>query len=90
MTPLTNPQIRALKARAQLLKATLRVGKEGLTPEFLAALDEMLRHRELVKVRFDFFKDQKKELAPQLADRTGSRLVARVGHVAVFYRPKPD
>ena len=39
MAPLTNPQIRALKAQAQRLKATLKIGKEGVSPQFLAALD---------------------------------------------------
>ena len=89
MVPLTNPQIRALKAQAQRLKATLKVGKEGVSPQFLAALDEALKHHELLKVKFDNFKEQKKELAPQLAEKSGSHLVARVGNVVLLYRPKP-
>src|SRR5580658_9911656 len=89
MVPLTNAQSRSLKARAQLLKAALKVGKEGLSPQFLAALDDALKRHELLKVKFDNFKDQKKELAPQLAEKTGSHLVTRVGNVAVLFRPKP-
>ena len=89
MEPLKNPQIRALKAQAQRLKAGLKVGKEGVSPQFLAALDDMLKHRELVKVKFEEFKEQKKELAPQLAEKTGSHLIMRVGNVVVLYRPKP-
>lgn len=89
MVPLTNAQIRAFKARAQLLKPTLKIGKDGISPAFLAALDDALKYHELVKVKFDDFKDQKKELSPQLAEKTGSHLVTRVGNVAVLYRPKP-
>jgi RNA-binding protein len=89
MVSLTNAQIRDLKAQAQRLKATLKIGKEGLSPQFLAALDEVLKHHELVKVKFDEFKEQKKELAPQLAEKSRSHLVTRVGNVAVLYRPKP-
>jgi RNA-binding protein len=89
MLSLTNAQIRELKARGQLLKPTLKVGKEGLTPQFLAALDEALKHNDLLKVKFADLKEQKKELAPQLAEKTGSHLVMRVGNVAVLYRPKP-
>jgi RNA-binding protein len=89
MLSLTNAQVRDLKAKAQRLKATLKVGKEGLSPQFLAALDGVLQHHELVKVKFDEFKEQKKELAPQLAEKSGSHLVTRVGNVAVLYRPKP-
>ena len=90
MTELTNAQIREFKARGQLLKPTLKVGKEGLTPQFIAALDDALRHAELLKVKFADLKDQKKELAPQLAEKTGSHLIMRVGNVVVLYRKKPD
>lgn len=89
MVPLTNAEIRALKARAQRMKATLKVGKQGITPQFLAALDQELTGHELVKVKFYDFKEQKKELTPQLAEKSGSYLVTRVGNVVVLYRPKP-
>jgi RNA-binding protein len=89
MDSLSNAQIRDLKAQAQRLKATLKIGKEGLSPQFLAALDEVLKHRELVKVKFDEFKDQKKELTPQLAEKSRSHLITRVGNVVVLYRQKP-
>jgi|ERR1017187_4559396 RNA-binding protein len=88
MLSLNNTQMRDLKARAQRLKATLKIGKEGLSPQFLAALDEVLKHHELVKVKFDEFKEQKKELAPQLAEKSRSHLVTRVGNVVVLYRSK--
>jgi len=89
MDSLSNAQIRELKAQAQRLKAALKVGKEGLSPQFLAALDDVLKHHELVKVKFEEFKEQKKEVAPQLAEKSGSHLIMRVGNVAVLYRAKP-
>ena len=89
MVSLTNAQIREFKAQAQRLKATLKVGKEGLSPQFIAALDEALKHHEVLKVKFDALKEQKKELTPQLAEKTGSHLITRVGNVVVLYRPKP-
>ncbi len=89
MVPLTNAQIRVLKAQAQRMKATLKVGKAGISSEFLAALDHELSCHELVKVKFDEFKEQKKELTPQLAEKSGSHWVTRVGNVVVLYRLKP-
>ncbi|MGA2662531.1 MAG: YhbY family RNA-binding protein [Verrucomicrobiota bacterium] len=90
MLVLPNAQIRALKAQAQRLKATLKIGKEGLSPQFLAALDDALNHHELVKVKFEDFKEQKRELAPQLAEKSSSHLVTRVGNVVVLYRSRPE
>ncbi len=88
MDALTNAQIRAFKAQAQRLKATLKIGKEGLSPQFLAALDDALKHHELIKVKFDDLKEEKKQLAPQLAEKSGSHLVTRIGNVVVLFRPK--
>ena len=85
-----NPEIRKLKAAAQRLKPTFKIGKAGLSAEFLRSVDEGLKHHELLKVKFDDFKEEKKELAPLLAERTSSHLILQVGNVVVLYRKRPD
>src|SRR5204863_431330 len=87
---LTTAQISRLKGMAQRMDATLKVGKAGLSEGFLKTVHDTLAHRELIKVRFDEFKDQKKTLAPELAEKTDSRLVTLIGNVAVLYRQNPD
>lgn len=86
--PDAEPNMRELKSRAQLLKPAIRLGKAGLTPEFLVAFDEVLQRAGLVKLKFEDFKDERKTLSRQLAEQSGSRLVQQVGHTAVFYRSK--
>ena len=88
MTPLTNAKKRQLKARAQKLEPVLKIGHGGVTPAFLASLDEALNTHELVKVRFVDFKEEKKALAPRIAEQSSSELIVRVGNVTVFYRSK--
>jgi RNA-binding protein len=89
--PAAGAELRALKARAQRLQPILKIGKAGLTDAFYAALETVLLQHELVKLKFDDFKEQKKELVPQLIERSGAQLVQRVGNVAVLFkrRPKP-
>jgi RNA-binding protein len=89
MQELTNAEIRKLKARGQLLEPMLKVGKAGLSEGFLKSVDEALAHHELIKVKFADFKEEKKTLAPLLAEKTASQLIMRVGNVAVLYREKP-
>jgi RNA-binding protein len=89
LEPLTNPQIRKFKAAAQLLEPMLKVGKAGLSEGFIRSVDMALAQHELVKIKFAEFKEHKKELAPQLAEKTASHLVIRVGNVMVLHRPKP-
>jgi RNA-binding protein len=87
--PLTNHEKRDLKARAQRLEAMLRLGHAGLTDGFVKSMDDALTSHGLVKMKFTDHKEEKKTLAPQIAERTGSELVMQVGHVAVFFRRKP-
>jgi RNA-binding protein len=90
MEELTNPQIRKLKGLAQRMDASLKIGKHGLSDAFIKSLDEELTRHELVKVKFTEFKEQKKELAPQLAEKTTSHLITLLGNVAVLFRRHPD
>ena len=85
---LTNPEKRALKARAQALEPVVKLGHAGLSDAFLTSLNAALALHELVKMKFTDFKDQKHDLAPQIAEKTASALVMQVGNVAVFYRSK--
>jgi RNA-binding protein len=87
--PLTNPEIRKLKAEAQRLKPILKIGKSGVTPQFLKSVDGAFTSHQLIKIKFDDFKDQKKVLAPQLAEQTKSELITLLGNVVVLYRRKP-
>ncbi len=89
-TSLTNAEIRKLKATAQLLKPVLKVGKLGLSPEFLKSVEEALRIHGLIKIKFSDFKEEKKTLAPLLAEKTSSHLITLLGNVVVLYRPKPE
>lgn len=88
--PLTNAQIRKLKGLAQRMEPSLHLGKQGLSPGFLQMVrDELARH-ELVKIRFGEFKEQRKELAPELATRTEAVLVTLIGNVVVLFRRNPE
>ena len=87
---LAGPLLRTLKARGQSLEPTVLLGKAGLSAEFQRNLAAEFELRELVKVKFTAFKEQKKELVKQLVADSGSHLVMRVGNVAVLYREHPD
>ncbi len=88
--PAAGAELRALKARAQKLDPILKIGKAGLTDAFFKALEAVLGQHELVKLKFDDLKEQKKELVPQLVTGSGAQLVQRVGNVAVLFKRRPQ
>lgn len=83
---MSTPSLRELKSQAQLLKPLAKLGKAGATPEFLAEFGKLLDHHRLVKLRFEGFKEVRKTLSKELAEKTASTLVQQVGHTAVYYR----
>ena len=87
---LPGPHLRRLKSMGQLLDPVVHLGKGGLTEALLASVNLALADHELIKVKFDAHKEEKKTMAPELATRTGSRVVQRVGNVVVLYRANPN
>jgi len=72
------------------IEPIIRIGKNGLTENILAAIDELLTNKELIKVKFIDFKDEKLQVAQEVALKTNSFLVRVIGNIAIFYRMSPD
>ncbi|HOE71384.1 MAG TPA: ribosome assembly RNA-binding protein YhbY [Deltaproteobacteria bacterium] len=87
---LTGAQRKYLRGLAHSLRPVVQAGKNGITPELLRAVDEALEHHELIKVKFVDFKEEKKELTEEIAERTSSEAVGLIGNVAILYRRQPD
>ena len=79
-----------LRSRAQSLSPVVMVGQQGITEGVIDALDAALTDHELVKVRFQDFKEMTRDLSTELAAKTASLLVSTTGFTAVFYRMNPD
>jgi RNA-binding protein len=89
--PLTGAQKSFLRGVGQTLEAGLKVGRGGLTPEFFAELQKLLRAHELVKLRFlGAERDERAALCTQIADEGRCVFISAVGHTALFYRQHPE
>ena len=84
---LSSKQRGFLSGLAATINPTVMVGKDGVSDGVVQALIAEFSHRELIKVRFIASKDEKRELAAVLAQKSGSEIVRIIGNVAVFYRP---
>ena len=80
-----------LRSEAHHLDPQLHVGKEGLSATLITSLDDILRTRELVKVKLGKNADVKpKDAAASLALATKSEVVQVIGRTATFYRENPE
>lgn len=90
MTELTSTQRKYLRKIGQQLDPVIIVGKQGVTDMLVRAVTQALEAHELVKVRFNEFKEEKRVLAEEIERRTGSHIAGMIGHVALFYKQHPD
>jgi len=88
--PLSGPQRRKLMKLAQSLDPVVMVGKAGATPEVTAACNTALEAHELIKLRFQSHKEQRRSIGEKMAAETGAVLVQVIGNTAVLFRRHPD
>ena len=70
------------------IEATVRIGKQGITETVLKDIKTQLRRKKIVKVKFlpSAIKGNKKELAQELAKKTGAKIVQQIGFVVVLQK----
>jgi len=85
---LTGAQKTKLRGLGQTLTDTAFLGREGVTPAFVAQLNKLLDTRELVKLRFSGGQDrhERASLCTQVETSAPALCVGAVGHTALFWR----
>jgi RNA-binding protein len=84
---MTSKQRAHWRAQANKIEATMQIGKLGVTPEAVTALDEMLTARELVKLTvLPSCDTSPMDAAEMLSGRTRSQVVQVIGKKIVLYR----
>lgn len=85
---LSEKQRRHLRGLAHELKPLIRLGNAGLTEALAMETARALHDHELIKVKGPGGdREARDALFIDLAERTASALVHRIGNVAVLYRP---
>ena len=85
---LSEKQRRHLRGLAHDLKPLIRLGNAGLTEAVATETARALHDHELIKVKVPGVdREARDDLFTDLAQRTASALVHRIGNVAVLYRP---
>lgn len=88
---LSEKQKKYLRGLAHGRDPIVLIGQTGGSDAVIKELDIALGAHELVKVKARVGdRDERDEILHQLAERTNSSLVQRIGNVGVFYRPRKD
>jgi len=90
MEKLTGTQRKYLRGIAHSLRPSILVGYEGLSAAVMKTIDKALDDRELIKVKFNKFKEEKEAYCLNIESATKSEMVGLIGNVAIFYREQSD
>lgn len=84
-------QQKALRKQAHALKATIQIGKNGLTTDVIAEIKKQLKANNLIKIKFlkgffDATSMKKKQAFQSILKKTGATLIHKVGFTVILYK----
>ena len=84
---MTSKERAYLKSLANKVPALYQIGKEGIGENMVAAINDALEARELIKVHvLENALAEAKDLAAELAEKTNAQVVQVIGRKAIIYR----
>ena len=89
MSELSSAQRKELRSLAHHLDPVVLIGNRGVIDSVIDSINTSLTAHELIKVRFNERKKEKKELTAQIAEATECQIAGIIGHVAILYREHP-
>ena len=90
MNNLSSSQRSYLRSQAHHLEPVVLIGKHGITDGTIQSIDRVLEARELIKIKFREFKDEKFSLSEKITELTNSQVVGVIGHTVIIFRQNPD
>jgi len=90
MNNLSSSQRSYLRSQAHHLEPVVLIGKHGITDGTIESMNRVLEARELIKIKFREFKDEKLSLSEKIAELTNSEVVGVIGHTVIIFRQNPD
>ena len=90
MNNLSSSQRSYLRSQSHHLEPVVIIGKNGITDGTFETIRRALDARELIKIKFREYKDEKQSLSHQIAESTDSDVVGIIGHTIILFRQNPD
>ncbi|MCR4790196.1 MAG: ribosome assembly RNA-binding protein YhbY [Treponemataceae bacterium] len=90
MEELTSKQRKVFEKMAHSLEPVVIIGGAGASEGLVKMIDKCLTDHELIKVKFNEYKDEKREIAENISKELDATLVRIIGNIAIFYRKNPE
>jgi RNA-binding protein len=85
---LSGKEKRSMRAQANQIKASVMIGREGMSSNVEHFIDEAFNSKNLVKVKvLDTCNDDRRQIAEQLKKLKDTEIVQLLGRTILLYRP---
>ena len=79
-----------LRSQAHHLEPVVLIGKNGISDGTVEAVNKALEARELIKIKFREFKDNKQSISDEIAASVNCQVVGMIGHTVILFRQISD
>jgi RNA-binding protein len=91
MKDLNGKQIRRLRGLGHHLKPVVMIGRDDVTEQVMAAVEENLTAKELIKIKIqEGCSLDRKDVAILIAEKSGASVVQILGKTILLYRQGPE
>jgi len=90
MNNLSSTQRSFLCSQAHHLEPVVLIGKNGVSVGTIESVNKALEARELIKIKFRVFKDNKQSISDEIAASTNCHVVGMIGHTVILFRQNSD
>jgi RNA-binding protein len=88
---ISGKQKRFLRGLGHHLKPVIMIGKDEINQKVITATDEALELHELIKIKLqEGCLTDRKTVAAELSEQTGSAVAQILGHTFLLYRPAQE
>ena len=79
-----------LKGLAHSIKPSVIIGKEGASKSTINLINNILENKELIKVKFNFFQNEKDSIAKEIEDYCNATIVGQIGNIIILFKQSSD
>ena len=79
-----------LKGLAHSIKPSIIIGKEGLSKGTLNSITNALENKELIKIKFNVFKNEKHIMSKKIENICESNIIGMIGNILILFKQNDD
>ena len=87
---ISSKERKKLKGHAHSIKPLIIIGKEGVSENTINTINDMIENKELIKIKFNSYKDQKNLLIKKIESSCNVNIIDQIGNIVILFKQNID